>query len=66
MNDDPLPSADEVYLTSEELAIRYQLHVDSVHRWRAHGKGPRHTTIAGNVRYAMTDVLAYEAEQRGK
>ena len=63
---DPPPTADEVYLTSEELAIRYTMHVDSIHRWRSTGKGPRHTVIGGAVRYALSDVLAYEAENRSK
>ncbi len=60
------PAADDVYLTPDELAIRYSMHVDSIARWRGQQKGPRWTRIEGEMRYALSDVLAWEATQKGK
>jgi hypothetical protein len=56
------------YLTTEDLAVRYDLKPDTIKRWRWRGHGPTFYRVgpAGippktpMVRYKLADVLAWE------
>lgn len=63
MNGKPtvLPS-DPPYLTSDELAERYQVPVQTVRYWRHMGTGPKAVKIGRFVRYRMDAVLMWEKE----
>jgi hypothetical protein len=52
------------YLTNEDLAARYKVGLGTIREWRAKGTGPRVTKIGQLVRYAVDDVLRWEAERR--
>lgn len=56
----PTPAAP--YLTSDELAERYQVPVQTVRYWRHMGTGPKAVKIGRFVRYRMADVLAWEQQ----
>ena len=57
-----------VYLTTEELALRYGLTSHTIRRWRSKKQGPQFYNcgrIARNprsprIRYSLQDVLAWE------
>jgi hypothetical protein len=61
--DTPLPIGGDFFLTPEELALRWKIHVDTLARWRGAKKGPAHTMIGGNVRYPLAGITNYEAER---
>jgi len=52
-----------VWLTREQLASRFQLSVITLAQWAVHGEGPRFYKFGGRVRYKVSDVEAWEAEQ---
>lgn len=53
----------ERHLTTQELADRVGVPINSIYFWRAHKKGPRAMRIGKYVRYRMEDVLAWEQSQ---
>jgi hypothetical protein len=53
-----------VYLTPQDLATRLRLSVRTIERWRADRYGPAWIIIGSSIRYGMSDVLAWEADQR--
>lgn len=60
-----MPSEDSsTFLTTQELAKRWQMNPVSIERLRKQGKGPRFVKITrgprGAVRYRLTDIIAYE------
>lgn len=58
------PSADDVYMTPEELAERHRMEVSTLANLRYRGEGiPFVKLPSGAVRYKLKDVLA--AETRG-
>ena len=56
------------YLTTEDLAVRYDLKPDTIKRWRLRGQGPTFYRVGPLgipkpeplVRYKLADVLAWE------
>lgn len=56
------------YLTTEDLASRYDLKPSTIKRWRTRGEGPAFYTVGrlgltpGSplIRYKLPDVLAWE------
>ena len=56
------------YLTTEDLAVRYDLKPDTIKRWRCRGQGPTFYRVGPLgipkpeplVRYKLADVLAWE------
>ena len=52
------------FLTTEELADRWRVTVDSVYRWRKEGKAPPFYTIHGSILYRLADVEELEAAKR--
>lgn len=57
--------AEPAFLTPEQLAARWQVQPELLANWRYRGVGPVHTKLGHAVRYAMSDVEVYEAQQRG-
>jgi excisionase family DNA binding protein len=53
-------SANDKYLTTEELAERYSVSVWTVYDWNKRGTGPRYMKLRTLCRYKLADVLAWE------
>ncbi len=53
-----------VFLKQRDLAVRWKLSIRTLERWRVDRYGPAWITIGGSIRYSITDVQAFEAEQR--
>jgi transcriptional regulator GlxA family with amidase domain len=51
-------------LTQTQLAERWNISPRTLERWRWTKTGPSYVKIGGRVRYLLTDVEAYEAQQR--
>ena len=51
-------------LRPEALAERWSTTPKTLANWRSRGTGPAFIKIGAAVRYAMTDVIAYEQSQR--
>lgn len=52
------------WLTRQELADRWKIPPATLAQWASQGKGPVYVKLGGHqVRYALTDVLAYEQSQ---
>lgn len=54
------------YWTPKQLAERWQLATPTLDRWRSEGIGPIFLKIQGQVRYRLSDILAFEAESLRK
>ena len=62
------PDDTNTYLTTEDLAVRYDLKPSTIKRWRSKGEGPTFYTVqrlglrpgASLIRYKLADVLAWE------
>ena len=52
------------FLTTNELAERWRVSVDSVLRWRREGKAPTFYTIHGSILYRLADVEELEEAKR--
>jgi hypothetical protein len=52
------------YMRAEGLAERWDTTTKTLANWRNRGQGPAYLKIGGAVRYALADVLAYEAAGR--
>lgn len=52
-----------IYLTTEELALRYQLHPVTIKKWRQEGKGPKFCKIGSRVLYPIGEVHKWDAER---
>lgn len=50
------------FLSSAELAKRWNLHVVTLANWRAQKRGPAFVKLGTKVRYRMEDVLNYEQQ----
>tara|TARA_R100001443_G_scaffold97509_1_gene104347 strand:+ start:36 stop:194 length:159 start_codon:yes stop_codon:yes gene_type:complete len=44
------------FLTSQELAERWRVHLDSIYRWRREGKPPSFYTINGKILYKLAEI----------
>ncbi|WP_417216443.1 helix-turn-helix transcriptional regulator [Arthrobacter sp.] len=51
------------FLTSEDLAKRYSVSIDTIRHWRKTSTGPRGLKLGRHVRYPMESVLAFEASR---
>lgn len=56
-------SVQERHLTTQELADRFGVPLQTVYGWRVYHKGPRAMRIGKYVRYRLEDVLAWEESQ---
>lgn len=52
------------FLTSQELAERWRVHLDSIHRWRREGKPPSFYTINGKILYKLAEIEDLELAKR--
>ena len=52
------------FLSIEDLAQRYGVSVGTVRDWRYRGVGPVVTKVGAAIRFALTDVLAWERQNR--
>lgn len=59
-------SAYDTFLTSKQLALRWDLADNTLRKWRLVGEGPQYIKIGYGkgcgVRYRLADVLAYEQQ----
>ena len=55
---------DDPLLTTDEVADRYRTSSATVRYWRHVGEGPTGTKFGRRVLYALSDVLAWEKDQR--
>lgn len=53
--------ASEVFLTEDELAERWRHSPKTLRNLRSSGKGPPYHKFGSSVRYALSDLLQYEA-----
>jgi predicted DNA-binding transcriptional regulator AlpA len=56
-------SADERWLSRQEVADRYGLPVKTLAQWASKGTGPRYARMGRHVRYRLSDVVDWEAER---
>ncbi len=57
-------SKNPIYLTSQELADRWRVHLDSIHRWRREGKPPNFYKINGTILYKLAEIEDLEQANR--
>ncbi|MGO1069611.1 helix-turn-helix transcriptional regulator [Lysobacter sp. CA199] len=48
------------HLSTEQLAARWDVTVDTIERWRSEGIGPRFLKVTRAIRYRLSDVEAFE------
>lgn len=63
-NQDKYSEGTKVYLTSAQLAERWQSDTGTLANMRSQGRGPDYTKPAGRILYDIHDVLRYEEEMR--
>jgi predicted DNA-binding transcriptional regulator AlpA len=51
------------WITRQELAERYGLPVKTPAQWASKGTGPRYARFGRHVRYRLSDVVDWEAQQ---
>jgi excisionase family DNA binding protein len=51
------------FLTTEDVAERYGVPVETVRKWRATGTGPRGARFGRHVRYPLDELERWESEQ---
>ena len=57
------PPPQTIFLTTDELALRYRVKTQTLRKWRGEGKGPRFTKLGSRVVYPMDEVLKWDAER---
>lgn len=50
----------EEFLSQQDLAIRWALHIQTLTKWRVLRRGPPFVKLGKTVRYAMSDILEFE------
>ncbi|MCW2244976.1 hypothetical protein M2352_000567 [Azospirillum fermentarium] len=56
--------ASEIFLTEDELADRWKHRPKTLRNLRSAGKGPAFHKFGSSVRYALSDILQYEASAK--
>lgn len=56
----PLDKAAQLALNEQELALRWQLSVKTLRRWRQQQLGPVFCKLGSRVTYLITEVEAFE------
>lgn len=54
------------YLTTDDLAARYQVAPATIRKWRHDGTGPPGIKLGRHVRYRRVDVERWEAVREGR
>ena len=52
------------FVSERQLARRWGVSMRTLQRWRAEHYGPAFMRIGGSIRYALDDVLRFEAAMR--
>ena len=52
------------FLTSQELADRWHVHLNSILRWRREGKPPSFYSINGKILYKLAEIEDLELAKR--
>ncbi|MBC7300111.1 MULTISPECIES: helix-turn-helix domain-containing protein [Nocardia] len=55
-------TADEVWLTTEDLSRRFQVPVKTISVWASAGKGPRYIKVGRYRRYRLSDIEEWEQD----
>ena len=50
------------FLTQKQLSEHWQISTHTLERWRSEGIGPIFLKMLGQVRYRLSDILAFEQE----
>lgn len=50
----------EEFISQQDLAIRWALHIQTLTKWRVLRRGPPFVKLGKTVRYAMSDILEFE------
>ncbi|WP_172960965.1 helix-turn-helix transcriptional regulator [Oceaniglobus roseus] len=59
-----IAGAENIYLSVEQVAARYNVSKDSIWRWRREGDFPKPVRLGGNTsRWRLSELEAYEAER---
>lgn len=53
-------STQETWLTRQELAERWKMPPATLAQWASQGRGPAYATFGRHVRYALSEVIAFE------
>jgi len=53
------PNTDQVLLTPQQLADRFQLPIQTLYNWRHRGVGPKGIRVGKHTRYRPSDVEAW-------
>ena len=60
--------ADQHLITPAQLALRWNLNLNTLWQWRAAGTGPVYLRLGDGerprIRYRMSDILAYERRSK--
>ncbi len=56
--------ASEIFLTEDELAERWKHQPKTLRNLRSAGQGPPYHKFRSSVRYALSDILQYEAQAK--
>jgi hypothetical protein len=67
VTDSTIPvSAYDTFLSSKQLALRWDLADNTLRKWRVDGIGPQYIKLGfgrcSGIRYRLADVLAYEQQ----
>lgn len=55
-------AAHKRYLKARELAEYLNIPLETINSWRKQDQGPKAKKFGGSVRYALSEVEAYEAD----
>lgn len=50
----------EEFISQQDLAIRWALHIQTLTKWRVLRRGPPFVKLGKTVRYAMSDIFEFE------
>jgi predicted DNA-binding transcriptional regulator AlpA len=56
----PITDLARRWLTTEDLAARAKVSVETVRYWRKQGRGPKAHRLGGSVRYDLADITDWE------
>lgn len=54
------PTAEELFFDERKLARRWDVSCKLLQKWRSLGQGPRYRKLGSAVRYALSDIVAFE------
>ncbi|MCM3604029.1 helix-turn-helix domain-containing protein [Cupriavidus pauculus] len=63
-NDERSAMLTEPAFTETELALRWNISIKTLQRWRSEERGPPYFKLSKAVRYAVAEIVAYEQANR--